>query len=508
MEASALARPGVLWTSAIYLAIVVAIGLWAARRTESAKDFFIAGQSLGLLVTGLATMSAAFSGFVFLGGPGLTYRMGIGSLFICVPVSFTAGLLCWVVGKRLRLLAEARPVFTVPDALLARFRSRRVSGLAATAVLLGTVAYLGAQLQALGLVIESVFGLRTHLGDSSLVVAMAIGLTVIVFYSIAGGMIAGVYTDLFQGLLMMLAAVGVFYYALQAGGGLGSMVREISQSPHFGPGFVDPLGHLPIFTAIGFFFVFSVGTLGQPHLLHKFYMLEDIAKLKWMPAVVATGQTLCVLIWLGIGLAVPALVAAGRLAPLANADDASPVFLLEHTPEALAGLVFAGVLAAIMSTADSFLNIGSAALVRDLPKALGRRLPDQLLWGRAAVLLIAATAAIFSLLYGDLIALLGTFAFATFGAALAPAVAIGLNWRRVTAGAASASIVTGLSANLILEFLARQSLFSALPETPIPPGVLPGMVSLAASFAVLFVWTWATRGDQELDPDVALVMEL
>ena len=54
-----------------YLVVVLAIGAWAARRTRNPKDFFIAGQRIGLGTTALATMSAALSGFVFLGGPGL-----------------------------------------------------------------------------------------------------------------------------------------------------------------------------------------------------------------------------------------------------------------------------------------------------------------------------------------------------------------------------------------------------------------------------------------------------
>jgi len=502
-----LAKPLILWTSLIYLAVVVAIGLWAARRTRNARDFFIAGQSIGLMVTGLATMSAAFSGFVFIGGPGLVYRMGVASLFVCIPVSFTSGLLCWTVAKRLRLLAEVRPIYTIPDALLARYNSRAVSGLAAVAVLLGTIAYLGAQLQALGVLLE-VFGTRELFGEASLAIGIGIGVVVLVFYSAAGGMVAGVYTDLVQGLLMILAAAGVFYYALRAGGGMEGIARSISGSPDFGPAFMDPLGNLPIFTAIGFFFLFAVGTLGQPHMLHKFYMLDHVNKLKWMPAVVGLGQTMCVLIWLGVGLAVPALVASGRIAPLANPDDASPTFLLEFIPELLAGLVFAGILAAIMSTADSFVNIGSAALVRDLPTALGWRRPEQLLWGRVAVLGVALAAAVFALAYGDLIALLGTFAFATFGAALAPAVAIGLNWKRVTAGAAAASISTGLVLNLALELLTRQSYLPAL-ASPLPVGVLPGAISLAASFAVLLIWSWLVPGSRvALDEDLDLVMNL
>lgn len=207
-------RPGVILAALVYLAVVAGIGVWSARRTRSARDFFIAGQNLGLWVTGLAAMSAAFSGFVFLGGPGLTYQIGVSSLFINAPLGFTAALLCVVLAKRLRLLAQVREIYTVPDAVGARFRSRTASGLAAGAVLVGVVGYLGAQLQALGILLDAVFG-------SGVVWGMAVGVLIVVSYSVAGGMIAGVYTDLFQGLLMMGAAVAVFAYALEAGEGWG-----------------------------------------------------------------------------------------------------------------------------------------------------------------------------------------------------------------------------------------------------------------------------------------------
>jgi len=504
-----LANPVVIATALVYLALVLAIGLWAVRRTRNARDFFIAGQGIGVVVTALATMSAAFSGFLFIGGPGLTYRLGIASLFICFPVSFTAGLICWTVAKRLRLLAEVREVFTVPDAILCRYRSRLASGLAAIAVVAGTVGYLGAQLLALGVMIESIFGTRELFGDRSLAVAMAAGVIVVLAYAVAGGMVAGVRTDVFQGALMAGAAIAVFCYALASGGGLESIARRIATSEAFGPGFLDPLGGIPVLTAMGFFFVFGVGSIGQPQTLHKFYMLDDPRKLKWLPLVLGLSQTLVVLIWLGIGLAVPALVAAGKLAPLNDPDYAAPLFLLRFTPGVLAGLAFAGVLAAIMSTADSFMNIAAAALVRDLPRALGRRVKRELSWGRLAVAGVAIGAATFAYLYGDLIALLGTFAFGTFAAALTPAIAVGLNWRRVTPSAATASIATGMVVNFSLEFLARQSFLPQLPKPFEHSGVLPAAVALAASFTVLFAvsgWTGKSAGD-EIDDDVAAVMD-
>jgi SSS family transporter len=502
-------RPLIVLCSLLYLAAVTALGVWALRRTRDARDFWVAGQGLGVVVTGLATMAAAFSGFVFLGGPGLTYRIGLSSLFINLSIGFTPALLGWTVAKRLRLLSEVREVYTIPDAVLARYGSRRASGAAAVAILVGTVGYLGAQLLALGTLIEAVLGLRASLGAWSLAAAVAIGLAVLLFYSVAGGMVAGVYTDVFQGGLMVLAAVAVFVYAMAAGGGFRAVVHSIAGSERFGRQFLEPLGTTPALTAMGFFFVFGIGVLGQPHMLHKFLMIRDPRRLKWLPLILGSSQVLCLLIWLGIGLAVPALVAQGKLPPLGKPDDAAPAFLLGFTPEPLAGFAIAAILAAIMSTADSFMNLGAAVLVRDLPRALGRKVRRELLWGRLATVGVTIAAALLALFYDDLIALLGTFAFGTFGAALAPALAVGLNWQRVTAAAATASIVTGTALNLVLEFLARQTFFPGLPKPPLPHGVLPTAVSLAASFTVLLAVTaWTGRRAAALPDDVRVVMEV
>ena len=500
--------PAIVGAALVYLVITLAIGFWAARRTRDARDFWIAGQGIGLVVMTLATMSAGFSGFLFIGGPGLTYQLGMASFLISMPISFTAGMAGWTVAVRLRRLAGTREIFTVPDALHARYRSRAVSGLAAVAIVVGTLGYLGAQLQAMTVLIEPIFGTREIFGAASPWVAMGGGMLVILIYAVGGGMVAGVYTDVVQGALMMVAAVAVFGYALDAGGGVETIARTIATSELFGEGFLDPLGGVPILTAMGFFFVFGIGTLGQPQTLHKIYMLDDPRKLRWFPLILGVTQTLVVLIWLGIGMAVPALVASGELASLVRPDDAAPTFLLHYTPPFLAGLVIAGVLAAIMSTADSFVNLASAALIHDLPKAFGKKVERELFWGRIAVVGVAIASGLFAMAYGDLIALLGTFAFGTFGAALAPSVAVGFCWRRVNAKAAIASISTGLILNLGLEFLAKQTFLPALPKPPLQPGALPSAVSLAASFAVLLLVSWWTGTEEgELDDDIAAIVD-
>ena len=140
---------------------------------------------------------------------------------------------------------------------------------------------------------------------------------------------------------------------------------------------------------------------------------------------------------------------------------------------------------------------------------MGRRVRRELLWGRLATVAVTLAAAGLAFVYDDLIALLGTFAFGTFGAALAPTLAVGLNWKRVTARAATASIATGTLLNLVLEFLGRQTFFPALPKPPLPPGALPTAVSLAASFTVLLcVTALDRRRSAALPSDIAAVMEV
>jgi Na+/proline symporter len=185
------------------------------------------------------------------------------------------------------------------------------------------------------------------------------------------------------------------------------------------------------------------------------------------------------------------------------ADAAAPTFLLGYVSPALAGLVFAGLFAAIMSTADGFLNIGAAALVHDLPRALrGRPFARELRTARLATVILAAVAAWIAfasedLLGIDLVGLLGAFGWATFAAALVPVVAIGFNWKRATAFAANASILFSLACNIGLE----------VASVEIPHGISGGAISLVLSL-ILFIAISLLTPARPLDPDIEAAMDL
>ncbi len=488
----ALTQPAIIAFAVGYFAVVAMIGVWAARRTRTANDFFVAGQGIGLVTLSIAAMAATLSGFAFIGGPGLIYTLGLGAVFIVLPAGLTNSMTAWLLAKKMRLLGEARGLITVPDAIGARYNSRFAQGISAVAILVAIVGYMATNILALGLVIDGIFGIGLSWG-------IWLGMGITLAYSVAGGILAGVYTDVFQGLLMAVASVLVFIFALEAGGGMSNISRTIMAAD---AAFLSPWGRLSPLAALSFFFVFGLGALGQPHVVHKFYMLKDPRRLKWYPLLMTAALVVTLLLYFGVGVAVKALVIRGELT-LSKPDDATPAFLLNFTPLLLAALVFSGVTAAIMSTVNSFMNIGAAALTHDLPVAVGKRVGNELRVGRLATVGISVLAALTAQFSGTLVAFLGIFGWGLFASTLVPALGIGLNWEGATRQGAIASIATGLVTTLLFESLAYFRVYS------FPAGVTVSGLSLVLSILVFFVVSWLTRAhaQQQLAPDIRSIMD-
>ncbi len=459
----------------------------------------------------IAAMASTLSGFAFIGGPGLVYSIGMTAVFIILPASLTNTMGALVLGKRLRLLGETRRLVTVPDAIGARYRSPAAQGLSAVAILVGIVGYVGTNILALGIVVDSIFGVGLAPG-------IWLGTAVLLAYSAGGGILAGIYTDLFQGALMALASTIVFVFALDSGGGLSAITRALQSVD---PTLVGPWGTRGAMVALSFFFVFAVGSLGQPHIAHKYYMLKDPRRLRWYPLLMTVAMLLAQLLFVGVGLAVRAMVARGEAPPLARPDDATPFFLLGHVPSLVAALVLSGVAAAIMSTVSSFLSIGAAAITHDLPRAFGRAAfpaagsvdaraagaesdAHTLRRGRLWTVVLCLAGAILAQRSGTLVAFLGIFGYGLFASTLVPALAIGLNWDGATREGAIASIATGLVITLGLESLAYARVMT------LPTGVTVTGLALVASLLVFVTVSLATasRAALQLDPDIRRVMDL
>ena len=480
----------------LYMAMCIGVGIWALRRTKSSHDFFMAGRDLGIIVTGLAVFSSTLSGFGFVGGPGLVYMMGISSIWMIVCSSIGYCLSFYLLGKRLRLFAELRDTVSLPDAMAARYKSELTRLLSALAILFGVVTYMSAQVLAMATVLRDILLSVEWMPEVSLATCMIISCTVLVFYCVTGGIIAGVYTDVVQGAVMMVAAVLVFFAAIAAvDGGMAGTVTTIMKDD---PEAIGPWGTLGMMGCLSWYFLFALGGAGQPHVITKMMMNKKVGDAKHILPVSMIAYTVAALLWISIGLTMRALVIQGGHAELATPDAAAPQFLQNYVSPLLAGIVFAGLFAAIMSTADSFLNIGAAAVVHDIPKAIiGRSLDRELLWARIATLVLAVTAGIIAMYSGELVALLGALGWGIFSAALVPGVAIGFNWKRATPLAANAAI--GASLLIILTI--------KITGVAIPFGIHEGAIALLTSLTLFFGISLLSK-PPKLDADIEAVMDI
>ncbi len=486
---------------ALYMGMCIGVGVWALRRTKSTKDFFMAGRHLGVMVTALAVFSSTLSGFGFVGGPGLVYRMGISSFWMIICSSIGYCLSFYLLGKRIRLFAELRETVSLPDAVAARYNSEGTRFFTAIAILLGVFGYLGAQILAMARVMRDILLNVEWLPDGAaeLHVCMIISVAVLVFYCVTGGILASVYTDMVQGGVMIVAAVLVFVAAFMAvdGGMAGAVTTIMNDDPEA----MSPWGTLGMLGCLSWYFLFALGGAGQPHIVTKLMMNKNISDVKYIMPVSVLGYTISALLWISIGLAMRALVIQGAHMPLEVADEAAPQFLQTYAHPLLAGVVFAGLFAAIMSTADGFLNIGAAAVVHDIPKALGfKAIPGELFWARAATLIIAVISAVLAYVLDsrdDLVALIGAFGWGTFAAALVPTVAIGFNWKRANSTAAITAIVTSLAVNFGIKFF----------DIRIPYNIDGGAIALLVSLTLFFSISLVMK-PRKLDPDIEAIMDM
>ena len=483
--------PYVVIMMVLTIGITIGIGIHAYWEARTQQQYFAYGQQLRWFVLGLATFSTIMSGFGFVGGPGLVYSIGTTSLWMTFAAALGIPFSFLLVGRKLHALAGP-DVLTLPDAVHKRFGSQAARFTVAVSILLGIVAYLGSQILAATFVLIQVF-------DTSFLLSFFIALAVITLYPLIGGIVAGIRTEVFQGAIMIVASVLVFYFALASGGGMGQITADVAQANQ---SLVSPWGTAPAMMALGYLFVFSIGNVGMPHSTSRFLMLKDTTQLRY-GVLIATGAYMVgSLLWMAVGFAVRARVAAGDLAGLAAPDQAAPVFLSTYTPPWLAGIAFAGLMSAILSTASIFLNVGSASLTRDIPLALDRPLRHPIFWARTWTAILALVSGGLALWSRELVGLLGAIGYGLHAAALVPTLVIGLHWPRATAGGVVTSTVVAIAGSIYF-FIAQQLGFAASRGWWVPANGFPsvGLVMLLSliSFVIASFLTRASEVEPAAD---------
>jgi solute:Na+ symporter, SSS family len=206
----------------LYWAYCIFWGIKGAISARTASDYFIAGRRISLWVFVLAATATSFSGWTFMGHPGLVYRDGFQyayASFYAITIPFTGVIFLkrqWIIGKRFG--------FVTPGEMLSYyFRSDAIRLLVILVALVFSVPYLGVQLRASGYL----FNVLTD-GRLSIDVGMWVLSAVVFIYVASGGLRAVAYVDTLQCILLALGIVIIGVIALNAVGGWDALQQDIA----------------------------------------------------------------------------------------------------------------------------------------------------------------------------------------------------------------------------------------------------------------------------------------
>lgn len=446
----------------LILAIFLAIGLASARKaTGSRTDYYLADRSVRPWLVGLSAVATNNSGYMFIGVIGFTYETGLATIWL---------MFGWILGdfagstfihRRLRQATASTGEASFAS-VIARWYGETFGTwrrIAAIIMVVFLVAYAGAQISAGGKALEGVLGIDPRTG------AVAVA-TMVLIYSIVGGIRASIWTDGAQAIAMMGAMTVLFVAGIVGLGGIGGVIDAWRQVPGYLDLFPDDL-LLPGLAGMGLFILgwlfagFSV--VGQPHIMVRFMALDDDRNMVRARAWYYGYFTIFYILATGVGM-----LSRVYLPDLANQDPelALPLMAVELLPPILVGLILAGIFAATMSTADSLVLSSSAAFTHDLvPHRLETAVMLKL--ATAAAVIVALT---LSLSESRNVFSLVILAWSTLAAAFAPLLALYALRRRVSETTAILMLVAGVSTALVWRFGLgwHEKVYEGLPGIAVP----------------------------------------
>ena len=426
----------------LYLAAMMGIGIFFFFRSKTVSDYYLGGRKLNKWVTAISAQASDMSGWLLMGLPGAAYVSGLAnSLWIAVGLGVGTYLNWKYVALRLRHYSHmAGNAITIPDFFENRFQDKThvLRTVSALIILTFFLIYTASGFVAGAKLFETVFDNLTYQH------ALLIGVGVILVYTFLGGFMAVCWTDLFQGMLMLVAIVIVPIAAIFKMGGIEAMntsLIEAGKSQMFNLlTFADgskSVGIIALLSTLGW----GLGYVGMPHILVRFMAIKH-------PGEVVQARRIA-MVWVVIALTAAVLIGCVGAAYLPGLADSEKVFMdLVYAlfPSFIAGILLSAILAAVMSTADSQLLVAASALSGDIYHALFRRKASQkeLLWiSRCAVLLIALIAYWMARDEKSTVFGLVSYAWAGFGAAFGPVILGALFFRHTTKMGALAGMLCG-----------------------------------------------------------------
>lgn len=459
----------------LYFAIVLAVGFFYAKRSNSsAQEYFIGGRGVGPWLTALSAEASDMSGWLLMGLPGVAYFTGASdAMWTALGLAIGTYLNWKLVAKRLRTYSEvAGDAITLPQFYSNRLHDGKniVSTVAALIIMVFFCVYVGSCFVTCGKLFSTLFGL-------DYATMMVFGAAVVFVYTLVGGYLSVVTTDFIQGLLMCFALVVVLIGSIAGAGGVDQTVAFLQSIPGFLSGteiavpLVDEAGRQvveggqPLFDAAADYPVITIvsmlawglGYFGMPHVLVRFMSIRDAEEVRksriiavvWV--VISLGCAIC------IGLVGRALVPT-EFATQSQAENVFIVLSQMLLPAFMCGVVVSGIFAASMSSSSSYLIIAGSAVAENIFRGVIKKDATD-----KQVMVVARLTLLAVFLFGIAVAadenssIFGvvSYAWAGLGASFGPLTLCCLYWRRINVPGALAGMLTGTAMVLIWHNLVK-----------------------------------------------------
>ncbi|MBR6562600.1 MAG: sodium/proline symporter PutP [Clostridia bacterium] len=456
----------ILIAMVIYMAAVIFIGVYYAKRAnKSSEEYYLGGRSLGPWVTAMSAEASDMSGWLLMGLPGVAYWCGLAdaawtSIGLAVGTYFN-----WlIVSKRLRRYSvRANNSITLPEFFSNRFREQKkvIMTISAVFILIFFTVYASSCFVTCGKLFATLFGLNYK-------VMMIIGAVFVLLYTALGGFLAESASDFMQAIVMIIALSVIVIIGVVSAGGVGAVINNANDIPGFleffgiaSPTTVEVDGTMvqqvadgkPLFGEAGKYGLLTIastmawglGYFGMPQVLLRFMAIRKEDELKRSRRIA--------MIWVVISLAVAVFIGIiGRqLFPIEHLTKASAenIFITLATsslPAILAGFVMAGILAATISSSDSYLLIAASAFAKNIFQGVFKKdASDKQVMriSRLTLLLLAIVGVVIALDENSVIFQIVSFAWAGFGATFGPIMLFSLFWKRTTRAGAIAGMLSG-----------------------------------------------------------------
>lgn len=453
----------ILITMGCYMAVVIGIGLFFAKRAnENSENYFLGGRSLGPWVAAMSAEASDMSGWLLMGLPGVAYWCGLSDAAWTAIGLFIGTYINWkIVAKRLHAYSiVAGDAITIPDFFSKRYKEKNkvIMTISAVFILVFFTVYAASCFVTVGKLFSSIFGFPYQ-------TMMIAGAVFVIFYTFLGGFLAESTSDFMQGIVMIIALAMILVTAVIYAGGPVAVVNNLKEIPGFltffgiaTPTVTDGVQQVsssgqPLFGdagTYGFLTIIStlswgLGYFGVPQVLLRFMAIRKQSEIKKSRRIATTWCFISLISAVLIGLIGRAIYPTALL----TNSGAENIFITMSTnllPSLLAGLAMAGILAATISSSDSYLLIAASAFSKNIFQGvLKKDATDKQVMNISKIVLLVVTliGVIIALDKTSVIFTIVSFAWAGFGATFGPIMLFSLFWKKTTREGAIAGMLSG-----------------------------------------------------------------